>query len=36
VLNAEIYFVSEVMQRKVDARATVVDHRFYRPAHRNG
>lgn len=36
VLNAEIYFVSEVMQRKADARATVVDHRFYRPAHRSG
>jgi aminomethyltransferase len=36
VLKAEIYYVSEVMQKKVDARAVVVDHRFYRPAHRNG
>jgi aminomethyltransferase len=36
VLNAEIYFVSEVMQRKVAARAVVVDHRFYRSPHRNG
>ena len=36
VLKAEIYYVSEVMQKKVDARAVVVDHRFYRPAHRSG
>ncbi|HUF43966.1 MAG TPA: aminomethyltransferase family protein, partial [Aestuariivirgaceae bacterium] len=36
ILKAEIYYVSEVMQKKVDARAVVVDHRFYRPAHRNG
>jgi aminomethyltransferase len=34
VLNAEIYYAAEVMQRKTDARALVVAPHFYRPAHR--
>ncbi len=36
VLNAEIYYVKEVTQGRVDARATVVEPRFYQPAHRRG
>lgn len=35
-LNAEIYYVKEVTQGRVDAVATVVEPRFYQPAHRRG
>jgi aminomethyltransferase len=34
VLDAEIYYLKEITQGKVDAAATVVSPRFYQPAHR--
>lgn len=36
VLDAEIYYVKEVTQGKVDAAATIVPPRFYQPDHRRG
>jgi aminomethyltransferase len=34
ILDAEIYYLKEITQGKVDAAATVVSPRFYQPAHR--
>lgn len=33
-LNAEIYYMKEITSGKVDAKVTVVEPRFYQPAHR--
>lgn len=33
-LMAEIYYVQEVTQKRVEAKATVMDHHFYKPAHK--
>lgn len=36
VLDAEIYYVKEITQGRVDVAARVVSPRFYQPAHRRG
>ncbi|SMF13953.1 aminomethyltransferase [Tistlia consotensis] len=35
-LKADVYYVKEVTQGRVEAAATVVEPRFYQPAHRRG